>query len=206
VAELDLAALSPRERYRILAALIAPRPIAFVSSLDASGRGNLAPFSCFAMGGIDPLSCVVCAVAGRGGADKDTTRNILETGEYVVNVVTHAMAGRMNAASFAYDAGDDEFERCGLTRVPSLRVRPPRVAESPAQLECRLFQVVRHGSGAGASVYLVGEVVHIAAADDVCTDGVPDNRKLEHLARLGGDWYLSVRPEQLFAMSRPTAP
>src|SRR5688500_11466645 len=195
-----------RERYRVLTTVIAPRPIAFVSSLDGAGRGNLAPFSCFGMGGNNPVSCIVCPITMRDGTDKDTTRNILETGEYVINIVTREMAERMNRASFTYARGDDEFDRAGFTRASSRRVRPPRVAESPAHLECRLFQTVRHGEGPGASVYLVGEVLHVGVDDAACTDGVPDNRKLEQLARLGGDWYLSVRPEQLFEMPRPTEP
>ena len=204
--EYDLSTLRVRERYHLLTALIAPRPIAFVSSTSADGRGNLAPFSCFGMGGNNPVSCVVCPIAARDGSDKDTTRNIAETGEYVINIVTRPVAERMNATAFTYPHGDDEFDRAGLTRAPSRVVRPPRVAECPAHLECRLFEIVRHGDGPGASVYLIGEVVHVAVRDDACTDGVPDNRKLEHLARLGGDWYLSVRPEQLFAMPRPTHP
>ena len=204
--EFDLPALRIRDRYRLLTTLIAPRPIAFVSSHSAAGRGNLAPFSCFGMGGNDPVSCVVCPIATRDGADKDTTRNIAETGEYVINVVTRAMAERMNVTSYAYAHGDDEFDRAGLTRAPSRLVRPPRVAESPAHLECRLFRIVRHGEGPGASHYIIGEIVHIHVADHACTDGLPDNRRIEHLARLGGDQYLSVSPAQLFAMPRPTQP
>ena len=204
--EFDLAAMRIRDRYRILTTVIAPRPIAFVSSLDGSGRGNLAPFSCFGMGGSDPVSCVVCPIAARDGSDKDTTRNIAETGEYVINVVTRAMAERMNTTSFAYPHGDDEFDRAGLTRAPSRLVRPPRVAESPAHLECRVFRIVRHGDGPGASRYIIGEIVHIHVADEACRDGLPDNRRIEHLARLGADHYLAVSAAQLFSMPRPTQP
>ena len=142
-----LADLDPPKRHAWLTPLIAPRPIALVSTVSAAGVGNLAPFSFFAMGGQNPQSVAFCPVADRDGNPKDTLRNVLETGEFVINVVSRAMAERVNQASAPYPPEVDELEAVGFTRAASTVVRPWRVAESPAQLECRVFQVVPHGSG-----------------------------------------------------------
>ena len=205
MAEFDFAALSVPERSRLLLRLVAPRPIAFVSSRSAAGAGNLAPFSFFNAGGYSPASLVVSPVNDRHGSAKHTLRNIEQTREYVINVVTSAMATRMNRASFEYADGIDEFDAAGFTRAPSVKVGPPGVLESPARLECRLFQVVRHGSGPGAGNYIIGELVHATVRDDVLTDGLPDDAKLDMLARLGADHYLRVTPELLFDIPRPTS-
>jgi flavin reductase (DIM6/NTAB) family NADH-FMN oxidoreductase RutF len=201
-----LAALAPPERARLLTRVIAPRPIAVVSSLDADGRGNLAPFSFFTAGGHTPPTCCFVPVRDRHGHAKHTLRNITATGEYVINVATRALADRINQASFEYPDGVDEFDAAGFTRVPSIAVRPPRVAESPVHLECRLLTALPTGDGPGAGTYVIGEILHIHAADAVCTDGLPDNAKLAQLARLGADFYLGVDPAQLFALPRPTGP
>jgi flavin reductase (DIM6/NTAB) family NADH-FMN oxidoreductase RutF len=115
------------------------------------------------------------------------------------------MAERMNQTSFAYPYGVDEFDKAGFTRLPSERIKPPRVAESPVQLECRLHQLVRHGAGALASNYLIGEVLVAHAAEQILTDDWPDNTKLEYIARLGEDWYAQISPASLFPLPRPQA-
>ena len=202
----DLTALPLRDRHAVLTRVVGPRPIALVSSLAEDGRGNLAPFSYFMLGGANPPSLAFCPVNDRHGAEKDTLRNVRATGEFVVSVVTPAMAERMNQTSYGYAPGDDEFDRAGLTRAPSAAVRPPGVAESPVRLECLAFSVVAHGTGASASNYVIGEVVHACVDDALLTDGLPDNRKLALVARLGADFYTRVGADTLFELGRPTTP
>lgn len=204
--EIDCATLAPREVYQLMTRMVAPRPIAFVSTLDLRGRGNLAPFSYFAIGGSNPPSLVFCPILNRERQKKDTLLNIEETGEYVINIATLEMAQRLNQASYTYPRGVDEFEQAGFTRAPSRKVAPPGVAESPINLEMRLHTIVRHGDGPLASNYIIGELVYIHLRDEILTGGLPDNRKLKHLARLGEEYYTAVTAENLIAIPRPTAP
>jgi flavin reductase (DIM6/NTAB) family NADH-FMN oxidoreductase RutF len=194
------------ERSALLTALVAPRPIAFISTVSAEGKGNLAPYSFFMGGGYNPMSVCFSATNWRDGIPKDTLRNVQETGEFVVNVSTREMAERLNQASYRYAHGDDEFDRVGFTRAPSVMVRAPRVAESPAALECRVYRIIPHGEGPAAGNYVIGEVVHVHVDASVMTDGHPDNRKIEHLVRLGAVWFASQGPATLFELERPTAP
>ncbi len=184
--------------------VVAPRPIAFVSSLAASGTGNLAPFSFFNIGGSNPPSCIICPVTSRDGVNKDTLHNIEETGEYTINIVTFAMAEAMNQTSFTYPRGVDEFDKAGFTRVPSTKVKPPRVGESPVSLECRLHKVVKHGEGPLSSNYVIGEIVLFHCDDAVLTDGMPDNAKIDAIGRLGEDYYTRTHAAALFRLGRPT--
>jgi flavin reductase (DIM6/NTAB) family NADH-FMN oxidoreductase RutF len=200
-----LSDLTPQERHALLTPLITPRPIAFVSTLSAAGVSNVAPFSFFAMGGQSPQSVAFCPVADRNGNPKDTLRNIKESGEFVINIVTRAMAERVNQASAPYPYEVDEFDVVGLTRLPSSVVKPPRVAESPAHLECRVFEVVTHGSGPQHSTWVIGEVL-VAHIDDayLAADGLPDTVKLDPAARLGRTEWSHVTAESIFRLTRPT--
>jgi len=207
MAELELKSLSPREVYHLMTRVVAPRPIALVSSLDPDGRGNLAPFSYFMMGGSNPPSCVICPLRTRSGAQKDTLRNVEQTKEYVINVCTRELAERMNRCSYDYAPEVDEFDRSGLTRQASRLVRPPRVQESPIHLECGLHQVVRHGDGPLSSNYLIGEVLLVHVRDDLLgEDGRPDDSRIRFIGRLGADYYTEVSPASLFEMPRPKEP
>jgi flavin reductase (DIM6/NTAB) family NADH-FMN oxidoreductase RutF len=198
--------VAPQLRALLVNTLVAPRPIAFVSTLSAEGVGNLAPFSFFMAGGYDPASVCFSTTAPSQGPGKDTLRNIEATGEFVINIAVRSIIGQLNQASYPYPAHVDEFDRVGLTRAPSTKVRPPRVAESPASLECRLFQIVKHGDRPSHANYIIGEIVHIHAAESILTDSAPDVTKIEHVARLGGAWYDVVSQETMFALTRPTAP
>ena len=202
---LTLADLEPTKRHAWLTPLIAPRPIAFVSSLSAEGVGNLAPFSFFAMGGGNPQSVAFCPVADRQGEPKHTLRNIRETGEFVINIVTRAMAERVNQASAPYPRGVDEFDAVGFTRVPSQVVRPPRVAESPAQLECKVFQIIPHGSGPQHGTWVIGEVLVLHVDDAMLgADGLPDTARINPAARMGRQDWAHVQAENMFMLVRPT--
>jgi flavin reductase (DIM6/NTAB) family NADH-FMN oxidoreductase RutF len=206
MATFDLRTMDPRQAYQLVTRLVAPRPIALVSTLDERGRGNLAPYSYFMMGGANPPSCVICPVNFRDGSPKHTLQNIESTGEYVINVVTRDIAEQVNQASYTYDRGVDEFDHVGLTRAPAAVVAPPRVAESPVALECRLFQVLRHGDGALSSNYIVGEILWAHVTDEVLTDGKPDDSKIRFVARLGASYWSEVGPANLFELQRPTKP
>lgn len=203
--EVALASLAPRERHALITPLIAPRPIAFVSTVSASGIGNLAPFSFFAMGGQAPQSVAFCPVADREGNPKDTLRNILETGEFVINIVSRQMAERVNQASAPYPFDVDEFDVTGFTRAPSATVKPPRVLEAPASLECRLFQAVPHGSGPQHGTWVIGEVLHLFVRDEVLgADGLPDTALVNPAARLGRDEWAEISTQSMFRLPRPT--
>ena len=200
-----LEALEPHIRQRWMNTLIAPRPIAFVSSVSAGGVGNLAPFSFFAMGGGNPQSIAFCPITDRHGNSKDTLRNVRETGEFVVNTVSRAMAERVNQASAAYPFEVDEFDVTGFTRVPSELVKPPRVAEAPAAFECRVFQIVPHGSGPFAANWVIGEVLLLHVDDAVMApDGFPDTAKVNPAARMGRQEWAEVSAANMFVLERPS--
>lgn len=185
----EMAEMTSRERYRLLANLVVPRPIALVSTVSMTGVPNLAPFSFFNAGGSDPASLVFCPGPKRDGSPKDTLRNIEDTGEFVIHLVDSVMAAGMNATAAELDADESEWAASGFTPVPSEAVRPARIAESPVHFECRLFQVVRQGPDA---IYVIGEVLvaHVRAG------ALP-------IARLGGSDYIDVAESVPFAIQRP---
>jgi flavin reductase (DIM6/NTAB) family NADH-FMN oxidoreductase RutF len=189
--------------YDVLIHAVAPRPIAFVSTLSKDGKPNLAPFSFFMAGGANPPSICFSPNTKDDGTPKDTLRNIQETGEFVVHIVNHAMGPGMSATSKQLPHGESEWPLSGFTQVPSLKVKPPRVAEAPFALECRLHQIVPHGNGGDAANYIIGEVVMFHVAPELVSDGRIDTTKVDYLARLGGAWYLRAIPDSLFTMKRP---
>ncbi len=174
--------------YRFMIGIVVPRPIAFVSTVGSDGGFNVAPFSYFnAITNRPPLLGI--SINQRAGEPKDTLRNIQETGDFVVNVVSEPLLERMVRASGDWQKEVDEFELTGLTPVKSDLVRSPRVGESPASLECRLFRVIELGD----AFFTVGEIVRAHVADEVLTDGRVDVAKLRPVGRLGGDGYSIVR-------------
>lgn len=204
--ELDATSLGPRDGYEILTRVVAPRPIAFVSSLSADGLPNLAPFSYFNLGGMNPLSVVFSVLNNRHGRPKDTLLNIRETREYVVNAVTFGMAEPMNVTSAAFPRGVSEWEKAGFTPEASARVRPARVAESPVAMECRLHAIVPHGTGPLAGHYIIGEVVWLRMQAAVLTEGRPDPALLDLIGRMGMAYYCRTTPGATFSMERPPDP
>lgn len=202
---ITLADLDPAKRHAWLTPLVAPRPIAFVSTMSAAGVANVAPYSFFALGGGNPPSLAVCATADRDGNPKDTLRNIRETGEFVVNIVSRAMAEAVNQASAPFPPEVDEFEAVGLSKLPSVRVRPWRVGESPASIECRVFTMVEHGRGPQSSTWIIGEALELHV-DDGCLadDGLPDTAKVHPAARMGRQEWAHVDASNMFVLVRPT--
>ena len=198
--------LKASQKYDLLSGLVVPRPIAFVSTLSREGAPNLAPFSYFMVGGIRPASLMFCPVLDMEGRPKDTLRNVEETGEFVVNLVTREMAEGMNATSFAYPPGEGEWIISGFTMVESRSVKPSRVAESPVQFECRLFHALRHGEGPSASVYVVGEVL-VAHVEASLADGSARlGDRFTPIARLGGAGYFDLAAGEVFELARPKGP
>jgi flavin reductase (DIM6/NTAB) family NADH-FMN oxidoreductase RutF len=190
---------SARDVYRLMISSIVPRPIALTSTTDGAGNFNLAPFSYFMGVSSAPPMLALSSVQRRDGEKKDTLRNIEVTGEFVVNVVTEAMAEAMNVTSGDFPHGHDEFTTSGLTPLPGERVAAPRVAESPIQMECRLDRIIEVGR---QPAYLVlGEVVLFHVSEEVLTDGRVDVAKLKPIARLGGSDYAHVR--DVFSLARP---
>jgi flavin reductase (DIM6/NTAB) family NADH-FMN oxidoreductase RutF len=140
--ELELASLDVHSRYKLLVALVVPRPIAFVSTRGRDGIDNAAPFSFFNLVGDDPATVVVSIDRRGDGAVKDSARNIADTGEFVVNMVDEALLGPMHHASESFAPHESEFDRCSLTRAPCRVVAAPRIAESPVAIECRVHATV----------------------------------------------------------------
>jgi flavin reductase (DIM6/NTAB) family NADH-FMN oxidoreductase RutF len=184
---------------------IAPRPIAFVSSMDAEGRVNLAPFSYFNVFSANPPWVIFSpARRGRDATTKHTWDNVQAVPEVVVNLVDYAMVHACSLASTDFEAGVDEFVKTGLTPVESVDVRPPRVAESPIQLECRVVKVESLGDQGGAGQLVFAEIVRIHARGDVLNaSGLPDATKLDLVGRCGGDHYVRASGEALFEVPKP---
>jgi len=188
--------------YRALVDVVTPRPIAWVTTLDGEGRVNLAPFSFFNAFGANPPVVVFSPTLRRDGSKKDTLLNLEVVPEFVLNAAVEDLAEQVNTTSAELPLGQSEAEYAGLTLKPSTRVRPPRVAESPVHLECRVRQIMPIGTGPIAANLVIGEVLLIHIEDSVLdSQGQIDPRKLRTIARLGGSFY--CRSTDLFEMERP---
>lgn len=203
---IDPADLQPNEFYRYMVSTIGPRPIAFASSVDAQGRVNLSPFSFFNVFGYNPPTLVFATSINRHGGKKHTLLNVEEVGEVVINVVSYAMVEQMSLASAEFERGINEFEKAGFTSVPSDRVRPPRVAESPASYECIVRQIIpTNATDAPGSGHLIVCEVVLAHLSDAIFDesGAIDPHRVDLIGRLGGDWYARAGGDALFTVARP---
>jgi len=202
--KIDPRTISSDAAYYWMVASIVPRPIAWVSTLNEDGSANLAPFSFFSGVGSDPPTCLFCV--GRKtkveiGAKKDTWANVERTGEYVIHVVSDALATRMNATSKEHPHGFDELVAAGLSKAPSERVAPPRVAEAPVAMECKLLQLHEVGEPGDGTAVITGEILYWHVHDEVVTEGRLDAGKLDAVGRMGGALYTRTRDR--FDMPRP---
>lgn len=196
--------LETRILHGYLLGAVGPRPIAFASTLDADGVPNLAPFSFFNVFSANPPVMIFSpARRVRNNTTKHTLENVQQLPEVVINVVTYAMVQQMSLASTEYGPGVNEFEKAGFTMLPSEAVRPFRVAESPVQFECRVTRVEALGADGGAGNLIFSEVVRIHIHREVLSgEGQLDPRKLDLVARMGGNWY-SRAAEGLFEVPKP---
>jgi len=193
-----------RELYRILLCSIGPRPIVWVSTLSRDGVPNLAPFSFFnAVSGKPPMLGFAPAMRQleHGHEPKGTLVNIRETGEFVVNVVTFALAEAMNVTSGEYEHGVNEFEMAKLEMRASEVVRAPQVAASPVNFECKLNRILDFGTEAPSGSFVIGEVVAIHVEDSVVREGKIDGDAIDLIGRMGGMQY--ARTRERFEMPRP---
>ena len=204
--QIDTQLLKPEAMYKLMIGCVVPRPIAWVSTVDAGGAANLAPFSYFMAITHDPPTIAFSAspraeyasVPGR----KDTLRNVEATREFVVNLVDDALAEAMNVTSGDYPPEVDEFARAGLAAAPSVKVKAPRVAAAPINMECHLQQVIPIGNR--PSHLVIGRIVHLHLRDDVydAASGRIDMHRLRPVGRLAGNLYSHIH--DIFEMKRPS--
>ncbi len=201
--EIDPATLTARERYLLMIATILPRPIAWVATLAPNGIPNLAPFSFFTGICANPMTVCFAPVNDRNGKKKDTLINIELTKQFTVNIVNERNSVKMNRTSAPYPYGVNEFEKTETTPLPSVKVRPPRVKESPVAYECELLQIVRIGEGPLAGNLVVGQVVYFHCADSIYNNGHIRHQDINAVGRMEGAWY--ARTNDAFELPRPEA-
>jgi flavin reductase (DIM6/NTAB) family NADH-FMN oxidoreductase RutF len=193
--------------HQLLLGAIAPRPIALVSTVDATGNPNLSPYSFYNAFGVNPTTVIFSpSRRGRDNTVKNTYENVKEVPELVINAVTFSMVQQVSLSSTEYPKGVNEFVKSGLTEVPSVLVKPPRVKESPFQMECKVRQVIETGDKGGAANLVICEVLLIHVNSDVLNDqGKIDARKMDLVGRMGGDYYVKASGEALFEVEKPLA-
>lgn len=193
--QIDPANLAVSERYKLLVGAVVPRPIAFISTIDEQGRANLAPFSFFNGVSGEPMALLFCPANKPDGSEKHTLVNVATTGQFVVNIVSDAIARRMAVCAEDLPIGESEFALAGLTEAPSTKVAPPRVAESPLSLECEVERIIRLAPGepSGGNV-VIGRVVFVHAADGLIDERCRvDPAQLAAIGRMAGLTYCSTR-------------
>ena len=184
---------------------VGPRPICFASTIDKDGNRNLAPFSFFNVFSSNPPIAVFSpARSGRTGQQKDTYNNVKEVPEVVINIVDYSMVHQMSLASSPYNPNEDEFVKSGLTAIESEVVRPWRVKESPVQMECKVNEVIELGEGGGAGNLIVCEILKIHIAESILDENQAiDQKKIDLVARMGGDWYCRADENSMFEIKKP---
>jgi flavin reductase (DIM6/NTAB) family NADH-FMN oxidoreductase RutF len=188
--EFDPAVTDERAIYRLLIGSVVPRPIGWASTVSATGVANLAPFSFFTVVCVRPPMVSLTILPKADGSEKHTLKNVRATGEFCFNVVTRPVWQQMVDSANGFPEGDSEFAETGLTPIPSVKVKPPRVKEVPIHFECKLHQVLE--LGAKPSALVIGEVVHLHVDPACMTDGYIDMRKLDPIGRLNGFFYATL--------------
>jgi flavin reductase (DIM6/NTAB) family NADH-FMN oxidoreductase RutF len=201
----DASILTGVQLQNILQYVIAPRPICFASTINKKGEVNLSPFSYFIVFSVQPPICIFSPSRRlRDNTTKHTLDNINEVAECVINIVNYEMVAQTSLASCEYPQGVNEFIKAGFTMLPSEVVQPPRVAESPVQLECRINQIVPLGEKAGAGNLVIAEILRIHLSENILDDnGNIDQTSLDLVARLGGNWYARINKDALFQLEKP---
>ena len=197
--------ISVPELHGLLLGSVAPRPIAFASTVDENGRDNLAPFSFFNVFSANPATLIFSpARRGRDNTTKHTYENIKKTMEVCINVVNYDIVQQTSLASTEYPEGVSEFVKAGLTPVDSEHIAPKRVKESPVQLECKVKQVIELGNHGGAGNLIIAEVIAMHINEEVLdANGKIDQNKIKLVARLGGNWYSKGFGDALFEVPKP---
>lgn len=201
----DLSQLTTAEKQYYLQHMVAPRPICFASTMDKDGNVNLSPFSFFNMFSSNPPIVIFSPSRRvRNNTTKHTLQNVLEVPEVVINIVSYDMVQQISLASCEYPKGTDEFIKAGFTKEAATIVKPPMVKESKAKLECKVVEVKSLGKEGGAGNLVICEVL-VLHIDDALLNAERkiDQTKLEHVARLGGDWYCHISKENLFKVPKP---
>ena len=188
--------------YQMLVGLVAPRPIAWVTTIASTGVVNLAPFSFFNAFGANPPVVVFSPTLKRDGGKKDTLVNIEANGEFVINSSSEKHAHLINMSSKMLLTDESEVELIDQKTLESTRVKPPRLADVPFALECKVLQIIPVGHGAISANLVIGEIVTMHIDDNVLDEkGHPDPRKIKAIARLGGEYW--CRTQDLFQLERP---
>ena len=202
---IDLNELKPAERQYYLQHVVAPRPICFASTVDKAGNVNLSPFSFFNLFSSNPPIVVFSPSRKvRDNTVKHTLENVLEVPEVVISIVTYDMVQQVSLASCEFPKGINEFEKAGFTQLPATLVKPPMVKESLVNMECKVAEVKPLGTEGGAGNLVICEVLRMHIDDSLLDENKKiDQRKIRHVARLGGDWYCVVNEQNLFQVEKP---
>ncbi len=198
--EMNLKDLDPKQIYKLMISAIVPRPIAWVSTISKEGILNAAPFSYYA--GVSSSPPVVMISIGRKDTKekKDTWKNIEETGEFVINLVTYELVDKMNITSVSFERGVNEFEKAKITPKSATMVKAPLIAESPVNIECKTYEILNIGKMG----VIFGEILNIHVKDDILNNkGYIDTTKLKIVGRLGGANYCLITKENTFQLKKP---
>ena len=197
--------LAKPDLHKLMLSSIGPRPIAFASTVDKDGNHNLSPFSFFNAFGVNPTTLIFSpSRRGRDNTTKHTYENVKEVPEVVINVVNYDIVEQMSLSSTEYPKGTNEFEKSGLTALPSDTIKPMRVAESPVQYECKVREVIKTGDQGGAANLVVCEILKIHVREDLVTENFvihPD--KIDLVGRMGGDFYVRANGDAVFEVEKP---
>ena len=201
----DLKDLKPAEKQYYLQYVIAPRPICFASTIDKEGNVNLSPFSFFNLFSSNPPIVIFSPARRiRDNTTKHTLQNVLEVPEVVINIVTYDMVQQTSLASCEYPKGVNEFIKAGFTAMPATLVKPPMVKESKVKLECKVIEIKPLGTEGGAGNLVICKVIRLHMDDSLLDENKKmDQRKINHVARLGSDWYCQVNEQNLFQVEKP---
>ena len=202
---LDLKDLKTAEKQYYLQHVVAPRPVCFASTIDKAGNVNLSPFSFFNLFSSNPPIVIFSPSRRvRDNTTKHTLENVMEVPEVVINIVTYEMVHQVSLASCEYPKEMNEFEKAGFTAEPATLVKPPMVKESKVKLECKVLEVKPLGTEGGSGNLVICEVLRMHIDDSLLDENKKmDQRKIHHIARLGGDWYCKVDESNLFMVPKP---
>lgn len=201
----DLSALTTSQKQYYLQHIVAPRPVCFASTIDKDGNVNLSPFSFFNLFSSNPPIVIFSPSRRvRDNTAKHSLQNILEVPEVVINIVSYDMVQQVSLSSCEYPKGVDEFIKSGFTKEAATIVKPPMVKESKAKMECKVLEVKSLGEQGGAGNLVICEVLLLHIDDSLLDENKNfDQAKLQHVARLGGDWYCRISKQNLFTVPKP---